>query len=252
MAETSVTQTSVFSLIESVSGQSNILTIPRIFIEATGDIESALLLSQLLYWTGRSTRPDGYIYKTYREWQEEIGLTQHQVSRATNKLKSFGILETVVKKANGSPTVHYRVITDMFSKWIMQFLVNGLLKNAKSIINKVHNPLTEITTEITTIDDDENPPEIKKIYLKLKDDFNQDTTTAREMVAEYLEKYGPSDTLKAMNKAIEQNCLKLVYVKAILENGIDTPKEKKTPSSEVNTKKVSDDSSSNRDYWPVR
>lgn len=243
MVETSVTQTSIFSLIEVVSGQSNILTIPRIFIEATGDIESALFLSQLLYWTGRSTRPDGYIYKTYREWQEEIGLTQHQVSRATNKLKSFGILETVLKKANGSPTVHYRIITDTFSNWIMQFLVNGLLKNAKSIIKKVHNPITEITTEITTInDDDGNPPEIEKIYVQLKDDFNQDTTTTREMVAEYIDKYGPADTLKAMEKAIGQNCLKLAYVKAILENGVDTPKEKKTPA----------DSRTDGDTWPVR
>ena len=49
-------QGQVFSLIKSLVGQANLLTIPRLFIDYTDDLESALLLSQKFESRKRSER----------------------------------------------------------------------------------------------------------------------------------------------------------------------------------------------------
>ena len=121
---TSITQEQIYTAIKSLVGQANILTIPREFIDYTGDMKSALLLSQIIYWSDKTKRGDGFIYKTYAEWQEETGLNEYAIRKAANCLKSLGILETEVHKANGSPTVHYRLITSKFSVSFLQNLKN--------------------------------------------------------------------------------------------------------------------------------
>ncbi len=104
-------QKEILQMIKSIAGQANVLTIPRVFIKITGgDVESALLLSQAIYWSDK-TGQDGWFYKSYREWEEELSLTRRKVDKARRKLD--GIIETKVMRANGSPTVHYRVNFDV-------------------------------------------------------------------------------------------------------------------------------------------
>jgi len=110
----------IYNLIEQFAGQKRILTIPRIFIAYTGDLESALLLSQIIYWSDK--KDGGWIYKTYEEWFNEIGLNEYRVRKARKKLERMGVLETKVKKANGNPTLHYRLLKDAFSNSFLQFL----------------------------------------------------------------------------------------------------------------------------------
>ncbi len=119
------------NLVAQFSGQQNILAIPRPFIHCCGDITSALFLSQLLYWTDKAKRKDGYVFKSYREWEEEIGLSESQIRRATVKLKTEGVLETKLMKANGAPTLHYRIIKNQFEEWILNKLQNGILTNIR-------------------------------------------------------------------------------------------------------------------------
>ena len=124
-----IKQQEVFHLIRSLVGQAHVLTIPRIFIDFTADIPSALLLAQLIYWTERATRPDGYIWKTYREWEKELSLNEYQVRKATNKLKTMGILKTALHKVNGNPTVHYLLNQSEFLESLVQFLNKRKCKN---------------------------------------------------------------------------------------------------------------------------
>ncbi|WP_105992218.1 DnaD domain-containing protein [Staphylococcus chromogenes] len=140
----------ISSIITQFSGQNNVIPIPVVYIKITEDYPSAALLNQMVYWSDRTTRHDGYFYKSYNEWFEELHLTEYQVRRATKKLKSFGFVETALKKANGAPTLHYKVDTKAISEWILKKLQNGNLTN--SIINtkQTQESLTEITTEITT------------------------------------------------------------------------------------------------------
>lgn len=140
----------ISSIITQFSGQSNVIPIPVVYIEITEDYPSAALLNQMIYWSDRSSRKDGYFYKSYNDWYEELHLTEYQVRRATKKLKSFGFVDTALKKANGAPTLHYKVDTKEVSEWILKKLKNGNLRNSRMDSEETQESLTEITTKTTT------------------------------------------------------------------------------------------------------
>ena len=52
----------------------------------------AAIISQLLFWKGMEKRTDGYIYKTEKEFLNELGLRSAQQKLAIKKGKSFGFL----------------------------------------------------------------------------------------------------------------------------------------------------------------
>lgn len=88
-----------------------LLLAPRELTRITGSIESSLLLSQILYWSDRTENDEGWIYKTYQEWHEEIGLKICRIKTARENLESMGIISTKVKKTyRGVPTIHYRLL----------------------------------------------------------------------------------------------------------------------------------------------
>ncbi|RIN48985.1 replication protein [Staphylococcus simulans] len=140
----------ISSIITQFSGQNNIIPIPVIYLKITEDYPTAALLNQLIYWSDRTNRKDGYFYKSYKEWEEEIHLSKYQVMRSIKKLKNMGIVETALKKANGAPTVHYKVDSKVTSQWIVKFLNNGKSTNLTMDSKETQQSLTEITTEITT------------------------------------------------------------------------------------------------------
>ncbi len=140
----------ISAIITQFSGQNNIIPIPTIYIKITEDYHTAALLNQLIYWSDRTHRKDGYFYKSYKEWEEEIFLSKYQVMRAVKKLKGMGIVETALKKANGAPTVHYKIDSKVVSQWIVKFLNNGKLNNSTKDSEETQQSLTETTTEITT------------------------------------------------------------------------------------------------------
>lgn len=168
----------ISSIITQFSGQNNIIPIPTIYIRITEDYPSAALLNQMIYWSDRTSRKDGYFYKSYNEWYEELHLTEYQVRRATKKLKSFGFVDTALKKANGAPTLHYKVDTKEVSEWILKKLQNGNLRNSRMDSEETQESLTEITTEITTETTNNNilsPSSTAYPYKDVIDYLNQQT-----------------------------------------------------------------------------
>src|ERR1044072_4723575 len=137
-------------LITALTGQANILSIPVEFIRYTGSIDCALFLSQLLYWSDRGHRADRFIYKTYKDWQREIHLSEYEVRKATKLLKEKGFLETKIKKANGSPTVHYRLDVEKFSESFLNFLQEQKANNFGIQGVGSEESLTETTTDTTS------------------------------------------------------------------------------------------------------
>ena len=123
-------QQQVYALITQVVGQANILTIPRLFIDWTGDHITALFLSQVIYWSSRTDDRDGWFYKSAKEWQEELSISDYQLARATKKLAVAG-LKTKLRKVMGAPTLHYRVDQEEFLKWISEKLGNGFRGNSE-------------------------------------------------------------------------------------------------------------------------
>jgi hypothetical protein len=64
-------------------------------------------LRQLVYWTGKEHDPEGWIYKTQSEMEDETGLSRTQQEKARKILRKAGVLEEVKK---GIPCrLHYRV-----------------------------------------------------------------------------------------------------------------------------------------------
>jgi hypothetical protein len=150
-------QQQVIALIKSLSGQANILTIPRVYIDLLdGDITTALLLNQIVYWSDKSSRTDGWFYKTYKEWKAETGLTQFQVSRSAKILSKLGIVNVKRKRANAAPTLHYKLDFRLLTNLIIEKLDNreseqtDCEETQQSENEETQQSLTEITTETTT------------------------------------------------------------------------------------------------------
>lgn len=108
-----------FFLVECF-GQTQTITAPRALVALTGDLKSAILLSQIIYWSKINANQDGWFYKTYDEWSVEIALSKHEVARSVDQLVAEETVETKVAKVNGTPKVHYRFLTSGFRKWIVK------------------------------------------------------------------------------------------------------------------------------------
>lgn len=137
-------------LTRRLSGQENVFTVPRIYVQYTGDLTTAILLNQIVFYSDKSKRKDGFFYKTYEDWEQEICLTKRQVSYSTEKLRVLGIVETKIKKANGSPTVHYKLDYDKLVDSIVTKCHFPIEQNVTNENDNLSLSLTESTTENTT------------------------------------------------------------------------------------------------------
>lgn len=131
-------------LISAFSGNDRTLTIPVIYIELTGDMHTAALLNQIIFWSDKSKRNDGFFYKTYTEWESEVHLSEYQVRRSAKVLEKLGFIEMKLKRANGSPTLHYKLNFSKLSDSILEFIKN---RNGRNLSNE-----TEETQETLTVD----------------------------------------------------------------------------------------------------
>lgn len=84
-----------------------------------------MILHQLLYWSDRAKRKDGFVYKSSAEWQKELGVKDH----AVRKFKKLPDIETIVRRANGHPTNHYRVRLEELKQALFDLVHKDLLKS---------------------------------------------------------------------------------------------------------------------------
>lgn len=117
----------VFDLARALSGQANILTVPRVFITLIGDIEGALFFSQCLYWSdkGDDTTPEGWFYKTADEWFAETSLSYYQLAKYSAICADMGLLTSKVMKVGKTPTLHFKLNPAAIAAMITDFFANG-------------------------------------------------------------------------------------------------------------------------------
>lgn len=77
-------------------GQEKPKPIPPKLVRIYGYPLSAII-SQLLFWKGMEMRKDGYIYKTEKDFINELGLSSAQQKLAIKKGREFGFLKVVRK-----------------------------------------------------------------------------------------------------------------------------------------------------------
>lgn len=82
----------------------------RLGIGVTG----ALMLSQAVYWSKRTSNADGWFYKTQADWEEETALSRYEQETARKRLKKLGILE---EKKQGIPCkIYFKVNAEKLIK----------------------------------------------------------------------------------------------------------------------------------------
>lgn len=121
-----------------------------ILAKATGSITAGLFLSQLLYWSGKEKNPEGWIFKTIKEMEEETALSRKEQDGAIKRLKMLKILEVSLK---GVPAKrHFKINLEVLLK-----LISNLSKTGNQVCPKGTNWFaqngqtnTYITTDITT------------------------------------------------------------------------------------------------------
>lgn len=154
-----VSKAALAEVIFSLVGQDNVLTVHRPYVVMLGgDAAAALFLEQLIYWSDKGHRGDGFIYKSRKEWADELGLSPGVQRRVRNKLEQIGLIETKLHRADGAPTLHYRVDGNKLIEALVYSVQQGrpfcpeeqkdLLKRTNGFAEE-DKSLTETTTETT-------------------------------------------------------------------------------------------------------
>jgi hypothetical protein len=110
----------VLDLIEQATGTRQVILAHTLIVDFfDGDHNAAILLNQILYWTSRTDNPDGWFYKTYQHWYDELRFSPYQVWRVVRgdprvekfkrTLWSLGLETTVRMAPNGRNAIFYRI-----------------------------------------------------------------------------------------------------------------------------------------------
>jgi len=107
-----------FDIVQAMSGQKNVIVLPRPYLKLFREDQQAhalsAVLSNLVFWSAFGGT-DGWFYKSHKELGEEVELSEDQTERLVKKLisKYFpDVIETCSRKVNGTPIKHYRINGD--------------------------------------------------------------------------------------------------------------------------------------------
>lgn len=122
----------------------------RAFVRLGVGVTGALMLSQAVYWSRRTSDADGWFYKTQDEWEEETGLTRSEQETARKRLIDKKVF---FEKKKGIPCkLFYRVDFKALISTLTcpqdsgsQVCGNPANKDAEEL-----HAITETTAEITT------------------------------------------------------------------------------------------------------
>ncbi len=101
-----------YRILAELMGQGANLSVPRLLIQFfQGQYNTAAVMSQLIFWSGKSSRKDGWFYKSQSELADELYLSRDQVKREIGKIKKqlADVIMTKVTKAEGAPTTHFKI-----------------------------------------------------------------------------------------------------------------------------------------------
>ena len=85
-----------------------------------GSINAAIYWQQLYFWRDKGKRSDGFIFKTKETIEKETTLSPYQQDKVRKELEKAGYLKTKLIRADGAPTLHYRITDGMVRNLIME------------------------------------------------------------------------------------------------------------------------------------
>ena len=109
------------------AANSDNISIPKIYIDMTGDIEAAAVLDELMFWTlpkkatGKTSLrvfKKGALWLAVRrkDWWDRKRLTERQADSAISKLVKSSLVEKQIFLFDGKPTVHLRMNMETFGR----------------------------------------------------------------------------------------------------------------------------------------
>ncbi len=113
-----------------------------------GGVKCAVFMCQMLYWTGKGKRADGFIWKTRAELEIETGLTRHEQDGARKKLKALGVMEE--KRAGIPAKMHYRVNLEVLENLISAYYDKQDCQKVANCSAENQQTNSESTRESTT------------------------------------------------------------------------------------------------------
>lgn len=147
--------------------------------KAIGSVQACLFLCQLLYWTGKQRDEDGWIYKSWREFYNETGLSRRSQITAREILKKKGILE---EKTGGMPRrCYYRINYDRLLSLLAEYYE---LKGTTSCI-KSHNKEAEIAQQVVSNRTTGEPSE--PTTSNTSEPYTENTTENTTYISTYVE-----------------------------------------------------------------
>jgi len=183
-----------FRTIQLLTGDENKITLQRLYCEAMGgDLAGGAFLGEIIFWCDKGKSPDGFFYRSSKEWNERVYLSEYQIRKYAKLCQEFGFLETDIRKANGAPTTHYRLNQKIFSEWIMEF--------SRIHSEKIQNPgfsnFSESLTDPTDINSRGPAPSSKSTNQPINQSPPipwQRTPTGKEITFAHLNKRCPAAT----------------------------------------------------------
>ena len=109
-------QKALFAYIQGHKEDGRIFTAPERFVERLG-LRTAVLLSQMLFWTDRTKDVDGWFSKTQKEWSRELHLSEYEVKDSIRKLRELGLVQMATRAVKYGTTNMVRVALDKLTIW---------------------------------------------------------------------------------------------------------------------------------------
>lgn len=127
----------------------------RCLVKPCGSVNAALMLSQAIYWSLRTSNPDGWFYKTQEEWEEETGLGRREQETARTLLRERGLMDE--QRRTVPAKMFFRVDLDLVQTRLAE---SAILVCTKAPIKnggkRQSLSLTETTTETTAAEEEED------------------------------------------------------------------------------------------------
>lgn len=119
----------------------------RCLVPVAGSVNGALMLSQAIYWTSKTRDPQGWFYKSQKDWEEETGLSRSEQDIARKLLRSGCFWQ---EKLRGVPaTLYFRVDCEILQTRLQLFSILVCRKPADKIAesSELSQRLPETTTK---------------------------------------------------------------------------------------------------------
>ncbi len=132
-------------ILSNFSGQQQILTIPKLYIKITGSHEKSLALNQIIFFSNKSELADGWFYKSYEEWFDEILIPERTLRRIFTALQKQSLIITKTNKVRGKRVLLIKPNFEQIYLLIDQYLsqpaiLSGDVDNSSKIDHELPQP----------------------------------------------------------------------------------------------------------------